>query len=193
MKSEMITFPYPDGEIQRVQVVRLDRWEDLEFLRPAPAEGAFDGFRRIYEHHLIPAAPWAFGNIVMFRLPEGMEVPFSFETDSFGTVADPLTAAAIGLRRGVRVHGKKIWFRDEMPRRFWKELEETGNVRIVRGKLPVTTIIPVGREAGLLTQTEQDASMKVNASFFIMDPFDCRSHRPAPGRPGTWQEDLVPG
>ena len=173
MNSEILTYSYPDGEIQRVQAVHLDRWEDLEFLRPNPSECALDGFCRIYEHHLIPAAPWVFGNIVMFRLPEGMEVPFSFETGSFGTVAEPLSAAAIGLRRGVRVHGKKIWFRDEMTRKFWKELEARDSVRIVRGKLPSTTVIPVGREAGLLTESEPDAAMKVNASFFIMDPFDC--------------------
>ena len=173
MNSEILTFSYPDGEIQRVQVVCPDGWEDLEFLRPNSSENAFDGFCRIYEQFLIPAAPWVFGNIVMFRLPEGMEAPFPLETGYFGTVADPLTAAAIGLRRGVRIHGKKIWFRDEMTRKFWKQLEATDSVRIVRGKLPITTVIPVGREAGLLSETEPDAAMKVNANFFIMDPFDC--------------------
>ena len=173
MNSEILTFPYPDGEIQRVQVVRLDRWEDLCFLRPEPSESAFGGFCDIYERYLIPAAPWVFGNIVMFRLPEGMRVPYPNETGRFGAVADPLTAAAIGLRRGVRILGKKTIFRDEMTRKFWEELEETESIRIVRGKLPITTVVPVGREAGLLSRTEPDATMKVNASFFIMDPFDC--------------------
>ena len=173
MNSEILTFSYPDGEIQRAQVVRLEKWEELEFLRPNPAEGAFDGFCRIYEQFLIPAAPYAFGNIVMFRLPQGMDVPFPFETGSFGTVADPLTAAAVGLRRGVRVHGKKIQFQDDMTRKFWEKLEENNAVRIVRGTLPITTVIPVGPEAGLLSETEPEAAMKVNANFFIMDPFDC--------------------
>ena len=173
MNSEVITFPCADGEIQRVQVVRFDNWKDLEFLHPAPTEGAFDGFCRIYEQFLIPAAPWAFGNIVMFRLPEGVEVPFPFENSRFGVVADPLTAAAIGLRRGVRVHGKRIWFRDKQTEDFWKKLEKNNAVRIVRGKLPITTVIPVGSEAGLLSETQLDAAMKVNANFFIMDPFDC--------------------
>lgn len=173
MNSDILTFSYPDGEIQRVQVVRPDSWGDLEFLRPNPSESAFDGFCRIYEQHLIPAAPWVFGNIVMFRLPAGTEVPFPFKSTRFGRVTDPLTAAAIGLRRGIRVHGKKIWFRDEQTREFWEELEAQDSLRIVRGKLPITTIIPVGEEAGLLTESEPDAAMKVNANFFIMDPFDC--------------------
>ena len=83
MNSEILTFSYPDGEIQRAQVVRLDKWEELEFLRPNPAAGAFDGFCRIYEEHLGPTAPYAFGNLIMFRLPEGMEVPFPLKTGSF--------------------------------------------------------------------------------------------------------------
>lgn len=173
MNSEIMTFSYPGGEVQRVQVVRPDSWDDLEFLRPDPSESAFDGFCRIYEEHLIPAAPYAFGNIVMFRLPEGVEVPFSFESGNYGAVAESLTAAAIGLRRGIKVLGKNIWFRDEMTRKFWKELESRDSVRIVRGMLPITTVIPVGAEAGLMSATEPEAAMKVNANFFVMDPFDC--------------------
>ena len=101
MKSELLTFSYPDGEIQRVQAVRPERWSDLEFLRPEPSEGAFEGFYKIYKQFLVPAAPWAFGNIVMFRLPEGVDVPYGRQSGRFGAVADPLTAAAVGLRRGV--------------------------------------------------------------------------------------------
>lgn len=173
MKSEIITFPYPNGEHQRVHLVRPENWEKLGYLHPNPSDGAFDGFCRIYEQNLIPAAPYVFGNIIMFRLPEDVEVPFSLSTGAFGNVAQPLTAAAIGLRRGVTVLGKKLWFRDEQTQKFWKELEKRNSVRIVRGLLPITTVIPVGNEPGLLTQTEPDAVMKVNASFFIMDPFDC--------------------
>lgn len=173
MKSEIYTFPYPNGEHQRVQVVRPDSWSELDFLRPEPAEGAFSGFCRIYEQHLIPAAPYAFGNIIMFRLPEGVNVPFSYESKAFGTVFQPLTAAAIGLRRGAWVLGKKVLFRDEQTRRFWEELEKRDSVRIVRGMLPITTVVPVGNEPGLLSQAAPGAEMKVNASFFVMDPFDC--------------------
>jgi hypothetical protein len=58
-------------------------------------------------------------------------------------------------------------------KKFWQTLESQDCIRIVRGKLPITTIIPIGREAGFMTETEPDAAMKVNGSFFIMDPFDC--------------------
>lgn len=172
MKSEVRIFPYPDGEHQRVQMVYPEDWSELELLRPEPSEKAFDCFHHIYKQYLVPAAPWVFGSLVMFRLPEGVEQPYSY-TGRYGAVADPLTAAAIGLRRGVQIMGEQIRFRDEKTRVFWNQLEATDSIRIVRGKLPITTIIPVGKEAGFLTRTEPEAGMKVNGSFFIMDPFDC--------------------
>ena len=172
MESEIRIFPYPDGEHQRVHVVHLDDWSELELLQPEPSEKAFDCFHHIYKQYLVPAAPWVFGSLVMFRLPEGVEQPYAY-TGRYGTVTDPLTAAAIGLRRGVQILGEQIRFRDEITRVFWNQLEATDSIRIVRGKLPITTIIPVGKEAGFLTRTEPDARMKVNGSFFIMDPFDC--------------------
>lgn len=171
MYSEIRTFPRGDGEIQRAHVVRFDDWSELDFLRPAPAEGAFDCFYKIYKQYLVPAAPWVFGNLVMFRLPPDVKMPFSFTDKGFGTVAEPLAAAALALRRGVRVSGEQVTFRDGEVEQFWQELQARDCIRIVRGRLPITTIIPVGEEAGLLTAVE--GRMKVNSSFFIMDPFDC--------------------
>ena len=168
MTSEIRTFPREHGEIQRVQIVRLEDWEQLDFLRPAPSDRAFDCFCRIYRQYLIPAAPWVFGNLVMFRLPRDLELPASLSREN---VADPLAAAAMALRRGVAVFGEKVFFRNEELKRFWHTLRDRDCIRIVRGRLPITTIIPVGSEAGFLTESE--GKLKVNSSFFIMDPFDC--------------------
>ena len=44
---------------------------------------------------------------------------------------------------------------------------------MVSGKLPFTTVIPISRRTGYLSRNEEGAAMKVNASFFIMDRFDC--------------------
>ena len=173
MQEEWKIFEYPDGEIQRVSVVRPEAWSSLELLKPKPFDGALDCFHRIYQQFLIPAAPWVFGNLVMFRLPEDVQVPFPFGDRSHGEVAEPLTAAALGLRRGIRVSGERVRFRDGQVKAFWEELERRGCIRIARGKLPITTVIPVGNEPGLLTESEPGARMKVNGAFFIMDPFDC--------------------
>lgn len=169
----MKVYSYPDGEIQRVQTVKMDDWASLEFLRLRYAEPELDCFADIYRLYLVPACPWLFGHMVMFRLPEDLEITFPKKTGKYGTVADNLTAAAAALRRGVKIVGGKPQFADETVKAFWEALERRDCIRIVSGKLPITTIIPVSGNAGYLSDTEPDAALKVNASFFIMDRFDC--------------------
>ena len=173
MKSEIKIFPYDNGEIQRVHLVRPESWSEIELLQPVWSDKAVDCFYKIYKQFLVPAAPWVFGNIVLFRLPEGVAVPFGHTSGAYGEVADELTAAAVCLRKGIFLMGEKVCFRNERVKKFWQTLKSQDCIRIVRGKLPITTIIPIGREAGFMTETEPDAAMKVNGSFFIMDPFDC--------------------
>ncbi len=173
MRTEVKTYTYPNGEIQRVQLVRLPGWEKLEFLQLSYSPGALDCFANIYRRHLVPACPWLFGNLVMFRIPGDVQVPFSFETKDFGQVGDTLTAAAAALKEGVRIRGGMPRFQNAAVAAFWRELEARDCIRIVRGKLPITTIIPVGSLPGYLSQTQTDAALRVNASFFIMDKFDC--------------------
>jgi len=172
MRSDTKVYTYPNGEIQRVQLVHLDDWSELDFWKPKPTEHMLSCVADIYEKYLVPACPWIFGNMVLFRLPENVEVPFSRETE-YGTVGDDLTAASAALRKGVKVSKGKPVFLNSQVETFWKKLEERNCIRIVRGKLPVTTIIPVGDQAGYMTATEKGAKLKVNASFFIMDRIDC--------------------
>lgn len=174
MESQILTFPGAGEEIQRVQLVRFDSWEDLNFWQPEPSDNAFACFRQIYRQYLIPAAPWVFGSLVMFRLPEGLQVPEALMDRWKGRVEDPMSVAALSLRRGVLVLGRKPLFRDEAVKQLWQTLSREGCLSIVKGKLPmVTSIIPVANRSGYLTESEPDAQLKVNASFFIMDPFDC--------------------
>lgn len=173
MQSEIKVFSHPNGEIQRVQLVRWGSWEELDFLKLSYAPGALDCFAKIYRQYLVPACPWLFGNMVMFHLPEGMEVPFSFVSSQYGKVNDPLTAAAMALEAGVKIQKGKPVFQNAQVEHFWKALESQDCIRIVSGKLPITTIIPVGNLPGYLSQTEETAALKVNSSFFIMDRFDC--------------------
>lgn len=173
MRSKIKVYSYPDGEIQRVQVVHLEDWADLDFLRLQYADPALSCFADIYRQYLVPACPWLFGHMVMFRLPEDVETDFPCDTGKYGTVADRLTAAAAALRKGVKIVAGKPQFTDEGVKAFWEALESRDCIRIVSGKLPITTIIPVGDTTGYLSDTEPDAALKVNASFFIMDRFDC--------------------
>lgn len=172
MDSQIKVYSFPDGQIQRVQLVRPDSWEELEFLQLPYAPEALDCFRDIYRNHLVPACPWLFGNMILFHIPSEVPVPFPMETGRYGTVADPLTAAAAGLKAGVRFRSGKPIFRSEEARRFWQDLSARDCIRLVRGRLPITTPLPVNSAPGYLTRTEKAARLKVNASFFIMDRFD---------------------
>ena len=85
----------------------------------------------------------------------------------------PLTAAAALLRKHLRFVGKRPVIRDEQTAQLYRSLEERGCLQVVRGKLPVTTVIPVAEKSGFLTRSAPAAELKVNGPFFIMDPFDC--------------------
>lgn len=173
MKSEVKVLSCPNGEIQRVQLVRWDDWSKLDFLNLTYEDPALTCFADIYRLYLVPACPWLFGNMVMFRLPQDVDGGFPVITEKYGKVADRLTAAAAALEQGVRFRKGKPVFRDGRIEAFWYALEARGCIRVVRGKLPITTVIPVGGNTGYLSRIEPDAKLKVNASFFIMDRFDC--------------------
>ena len=173
MESQINTFIYPNGDIQRVQAVHLDSWESLNFLDLTGSPRTLDRFSGIYRDFLVPAAPWLFGSMIMFRLPQDLEADFPFDTGRYGHVAHRLTAAAAALKKGVKIVNGKPVFRNEQILAFWQALEQKNCLRIIRGKLPITTVIPLGEQPGYLTEIEPDAAMKVNASFFIMDRFDC--------------------
>ena len=173
MQSECKTISYPNGEFQRFQVVRWDRWEALEFLTPVHSPEALDCFADIYRNYLIPAAPMIFGHMVLFQLPGDLSVELPTNTRQHGSVASPLTAAAAALQEGVSIRGSKAVFHSEAAKQLWSALEEKDCIRMVSGYLPTTKFIPVTNIPGYLSQSAPDAVLKVNASFFIMDSFDC--------------------
>lgn len=173
MNSEVKIYEYPGGEIQRVQVVRFDDWAQLDFLHLDYNEAALGCFYDIYRNYLVPGCPWIFGRMIMFYLPEDLDVDLPLESAKYGTLGDRLTAASVVLEDGVKIVDGKPVFKNEQAKKLWQALEECDAVRIVCGKLPFTKVIPVGNLVGYLSEQEADAAMKVNASFFIMDPIDC--------------------
>lgn len=201
MNVEVKVFTRENGEVQRVQVVRLEDWSQLDFLylkqeTTKQQIKALECFRDIYANYLVPACPWIFPQMVMFALPEEAEnilaeilgdavetdsermieegeTSFCYISERYGKVRDKLTVASIILQDGVKLKNGIPVFANEKVEKFWHELKKLGCVHMVRGKLPFTKIIPVGRSAGYLSEVLPDAKMKVNANFFIMDPIDC--------------------
>ncbi len=169
IRSELLSFSRPGGEVQRVQLIRWEDWSSLRFFRPEPSPGALEGVAGIYRRFLIPACPAIFGQLLLFRLP--------------GEGEQTLRAAAKTLRRGLRLRGGSPFFHSEAARLLWQELERGDNLRLVRGKLPFRRMLPVSDGMGLLSGSRQSARLRVNASFFIFDPFDCATRYDTVGTP----------
>ena len=194
MKSEIKVFDRGNGEIQRVQVVSWEDWSQLDFLylkqeSVEQQKQALHCFHHIYQKFLVPTMPWIFPQMLMFSLPEDedmmdilvgcardgmkMDEHVYYASEKYGNVSDPLTIASILLQEGIRIKKGKAFALNENAGRLYRELEARGCVHIVCGKLPQTKVIPVGHYAGYLSEVEKEARVKVNAHFFIMDPFDC--------------------
>ena len=180
MNSEVKVFTRENGEIQRVQTVRLDDWSQLDFLYLKQESfeeqiKALQCFCDIYKNYLVPFCPWIFPQMVMFCLPEDMDIStyvegtvesiseeeerFIYDNNRYGKVTDSLTIATILLQEGIQLKGKKPIFKNEMAEKLYKELDARGCVRIVCGKFPKTKMIPVGRFAGYLSKVEMDAKL----------------------------------
>lgn len=179
MNTEIKVFEREDGQIQRVHVVRWEDWSQLDFLQFKGDKRALSCFYDIYKNFLVPTAPWIFPQMVMFQLPENAEKLCG----KLGQRGDKLLAASVILQDGVKLRGGKPVFSTKEAKDLWKALEAQDCVRIVCGKFPKTKIIPVGEFVGYMSEIAQDAQMKVNANFFIMDPIDCATIYDQVGRP----------
>ena len=187
--STIKTYSYPNGEIQRVQSVSLPDWTSLDFAKPLPNPGAFRQLCELYENFIVPRAPYLFGTVAFFSLPEDMDMPFPMET-KYGTVANKLEAASIALRS--YMHNSRF-SPDEKGRAFIEELEKRGLFKMIKGKRPFHgRILPVSGDMGLLSSLAGSSSLVANSSFFTMDMFDLGSPYDIIGRPiGLWVKDGV--
>ncbi|MBQ1531269.1 MAG: phosphodiester glycosidase family protein [Solobacterium sp.] len=152
--SEIRTYTYSNGEFQRVQIVRAENWNSLQFITPAITKEAFQVMCDVYRDQMIRVAPMIFGELVLFHIPDDMELPFSVPG-----ISDNHTAARIRLMRKYDAPDSQL---------FLKLLEERGFLRIEKGKLPVRRIISY-TNAGFLSDCCPEAALKVNASFFTFD------------------------
>ena len=154
MDSEIRTYTYDNGEFQRVQIVRTENWSDLHFITPHITRESFQAMCDVYRDQMIRVAPMIFGELVLFHIPDDMELPFTVPG-----ITDKHTAARIRLMKQYDAPDTQA---------FLKQLEERGFLRIEKGRLSVRRIIPY-TNAGFLSDCFPEASLKVNASFFTFD------------------------
>ena len=169
IQSELRTLRYSNGDIQRVQIVRFDSFNSLRFLRPKYDPSVLQEYARIYRRFLVPACPWIFGHLVLIR-----------GEDEYRRI---LLEEAQLLRGGMRFWHTLPRFTKSKAGTLYEALQRTHAVETASGRLPFVRVIPVGAEPGLLSKSEPDAALKVNASFFLLDPFDCATRYDIAGTP----------
>ncbi|MBQ6655143.1 MAG: phosphodiester glycosidase family protein [Erysipelotrichaceae bacterium] len=176
IESRIRETSYDSGEIQRVQIVRADSFEQLDFFAPQNTPEAFEKLTELYRNFFVASAPLFFERMVFFSIPDDLQDPFEQGDEQYGKVYDKLARTKIAFQRHVKI-GKngQPQIDDETTAAFFNTLRERGCLKIICGKLPQTGIYPVANTFGMMSQCEEKARLKVNSSFFIMDRFDCGS------------------
>jgi len=189
VSSEIKTYTYPNGEIQRVQVVKFDNFKDLKFVMPKHNQLAYTRLCSLYEDFLVKKYAMIYGKMVIYMVPEDEEIPFSFNGPK-GEISDPLAVVTMQFKEHIHCKGDKIVFDDEKVKEYFEYLKSKGLLFVAEGKRKVMGFLPVGRHMGYLSECESDALLKVNSSFFIMDQLDCGSFYDQIGIPiGLMVED----
>ena len=175
LNSEIRRFNYPDGSIQDVQIVSFDSFDDLHFLFPEYSPEAFYALCDLYKKYFIPRFCWYYDKVVLFRIPGDLKVPRLSLPEKYGEVKEDLTRVNIAFRENCYLKNGKICFRDVATGELFEELYSRGDLQIAEGDRDSLTFLPVGEHIGFLSRSAKDASLKVNASFFVMDKLDLGS------------------
>ena len=203
MRSETFDFPRAGGEIQRIQCVQWDSWEDLDFVRPEPEPRGFEELCGLYRNHFVKPYPWIFGQMILFQLPPRARRQGDYTSKALGRFCDSLAGCAQILRTGVTVKGGQPVFHNSRAKDLYLRLAQDGCLQLVCGKAPYTKVIPFGGLPGKLsgcaageagTQAAEPGTsacaageaapeLVSSAGFFLMDCFDIATPYDAVGTP----------
>lgn len=168
IESRIKTYTYPNGEIQRIQIVRADSWDSFAFVEPNFDEKSLENIAYIYKEFLVKKMPIIFGKLNIFYIPEDVKLPFSVKG-----IKDKNIAAKIYLSK--HYHSKKA-------KEFIDTLKKRKCYYVVKGKLPINVIMPYSK-IGLLSDKSILDKVKINASFFSFDVIDADSKYDIYGTP----------
>ena len=147
MRSEIFTFEHEDGGIQRVQRVSLDSWTALNFLQPEPSPQGFIKLCELYGNYIVRKYSKLFGRVILFRLPEDVDVHCPMEDKQYGTVTDRLCCAAILFKRGIREKKGNRIFLSKDAENLYNTLKNRGDLFTAKGERDSVMILPVDDRA----------------------------------------------
>lgn len=116
--------------------------------------------------------------MILFRLPEDVEIPFEDET-----VNDRLVLVNKLFRENIEYKKGRLVFHDEKVRKLFALLRERGCLKGCSGDLKSLTFLPVNDNFGFLSSSKDRYGLLANSSFFIMNIFDFDSIYDTMGTP----------
>ena len=166
MNSYIKEYKYEDNEIQKVQVVTLDNWQSLDFIKPEISPDALKHLASIYQDYFVAKAPYVFGTMVVFHVPDNIELPFK------SNYLDRHIACKNYLKKN---------YKTIEAQKFMKQLEDLGYLYVVKGKNKFMHNFMPYESIGFLSNI--NAKLLVNSSFFTFDVFDSDSKYDIYGTP----------
>ncbi|MDO4941083.1 MAG: phosphodiester glycosidase family protein [Erysipelotrichaceae bacterium] len=160
LESKLKTYTYPNGEIQRIQIVKADSWDSFAFIEPKFETNCLEKIAYIYKEFMVKKMPIIFGRLNIFYIPEDVELPFTVKG-----IKDKNIAAKIYLTK--HYHSKKA-------QEFIDILKKRNCFYLVKGRLPINIIMPYSN-IGLLSNESIPGKVKFNTSFFSFDVIDADS------------------
>ena len=182
METRIHEFRYENGEIQRVQEVSAPSFKDLSFFHPSYSKDSFERLCALYRDYICVKYGSLLGKIVLFQIPDDLLSSFG-EDEDYGSVFDPLAFLCMRFRKRCHLKKGKIVFDDSETEELFYSLKEKGSLFLAQGKRNTLSFLPVSKKMGFLSKCLPNASLKVNAGFFVMDLFDCATPFDAIGTP----------
>ena len=155
-----------------MQKITFDSWKSLHFYRPEYDPASFDQLFELYENFFMKKIRALLGQVIMFRLPENIDIPFGDEDEAYGKLFDDLTAVTVAFKKNIYVRNRKICFKDSTTENFFRQLEKEGCLKVAKGGLNKVILMPVDRKMGLMSKDREAHKVLVNSSFFVMMHMD---------------------
>lgn len=149
---------YDNGEIQRYQIVTLDSFDDLDFIKPEISDKAIKHLTKIYKEFFVKNYPLIFGDMFVYHLPDDYNLPFEIKN-----VKDKTVASRIFLLNNYKNNDGK---------RFINELTQKGYLYYVKSKNPFRKNFINYDSIGFLSEYKDNYKFIVNGPFFSFDSFD---------------------
>jgi hypothetical protein len=163
------TIVYPNGEMQRIEVISGFSWDSIHETQAVFSPKAFSAMARLMREHVIPKSPDSYGILVLFHVPDNLPLPFPLGdiVERQARVADLFRSS---VKKGLMVkEGKTLSLVDPSLSSFCSSLQEAGYWDVEAGNADRIDFMPISSALGFASTLP---STVCNASFFLMDLSD---------------------